>query len=228
MMFQDETDEGFVKIAEMHLAAINKACEGIPADRWRLHVCWGNWEGPHVYDIALAKVLPVFYQATAGALSIEFANPRHQHEYAAFKKHPFPKDKILIPGVIESTSNFVEHPEVVARPHRGGGGGGRRPRARHRLDRLRLRHLRRAANGWRAGRVAEAEGPARGRRPRVAAAVGQEGRVDCGSELLLIDALPRVMRLRSRSTSRTISRTSPYRSDEEPNDRRTHEFLESP
>jgi len=115
MNFQDETDEGFVKICEMHLAAINKACEGIPRDRWRLHICWGNWEGPHVYDIALAKVLPVFYQATAGALSIEFANPRHQHEYAAFKAHPFPKDKILIPGVIESTSNFVEHPEVVAR-----------------------------------------------------------------------------------------------------------------
>jgi 5-methyltetrahydropteroyltriglutamate--homocysteine methyltransferase len=114
MMFQDETDEGFVKIAEMHLAAINKATEGIPRDRWRLHICWGNWEGPHVYDIALSKVLPVFYQAKAGALSIEFANPRHQHEYAAFKKHPFPKDMILIPGVIESTSNFVEHPEVVA------------------------------------------------------------------------------------------------------------------
>jgi 5-methyltetrahydropteroyltriglutamate--homocysteine methyltransferase len=114
MNFQDETDEGFVKIAEMHLAAINKACEGIPRDRWRLHICWGNWEGPHVYDIALSKVLPVFYQAKAGALSIEFANPRHQHEYAAFKKHPFPKDMILIPGVIESTSNFVEHPEVVA------------------------------------------------------------------------------------------------------------------
>jgi 5-methyltetrahydropteroyltriglutamate--homocysteine methyltransferase len=114
MNFQDETDEGFVKICEMHLAAINKACEGIPRDRWRLHICWGNWEGPHVYDIALSKVLPVFYQAKAGALSIEFANPRHQHEYAAFKKHPFPRDMILIPGVIESTSNFVEHPEVVA------------------------------------------------------------------------------------------------------------------
>jgi 5-methyltetrahydropteroyltriglutamate--homocysteine methyltransferase len=114
MNFQDETDEGFVKICEMHLAAIYKSCEGIPRDRWRLHICWGNWEGPHVYDIALSKVLPVFYQAKAGALSIEFANPRHQHEYAAFKKHPFPKDMILIPGVIESTSNFVEHPEVVA------------------------------------------------------------------------------------------------------------------
>jgi 5-methyltetrahydropteroyltriglutamate--homocysteine methyltransferase len=115
MMFQDESDEAFVKAAEMHLAAINKACEGIPRDCWRLHICWGNYEGPHTYDIALAKVLPVFYQANAAALSIEFGNPRHQHEYAAFKQHPLPKDKVLIPGVIETTSNIVEHPEVVAR-----------------------------------------------------------------------------------------------------------------
>jgi 5-methyltetrahydropteroyltriglutamate--homocysteine methyltransferase len=115
MMFQDESDDTFVKATEMHLAAINKACEGIPRDRWRLHVCYGNYEGPHTCDIALAKVLPVFYQATTAALSIEFANPRHQHEYAAFKKHPLPKDMVLIPGVIETTSNIVEHPEVVAR-----------------------------------------------------------------------------------------------------------------
>jgi 5-methyltetrahydropteroyltriglutamate--homocysteine methyltransferase len=115
MMFQDESDDAFVKAAEMHLAAINKACEGIPRDRWRLHICWGNYEGPHTYDIALAKVLPVFYQANTAALSIEFANPRHQHEYAAFKAHPLPKDMVLIPGVIETTSNIVEHPEVVAR-----------------------------------------------------------------------------------------------------------------
>jgi len=115
MMFQDESDEAFVKAAEMHLAAINKACAGIPRDRWRLHVCWGNYEGPHTYDIALAKVLPVFYQANTAALSIEFANPRHQHEYAAFRQHPLPQDMVLIPGVIETTSNIVEHPEVVAR-----------------------------------------------------------------------------------------------------------------
>ena len=115
MMFQDESDDAFVKTTEMHLAAINKACAGIPRDRWRLHICWGNYEGPHTYDIALAKLLPVFYQANTAALSIEFANPRHQHEYAAFKQHPLPKDKVLIPGVIETTSNIVEHPEVVAR-----------------------------------------------------------------------------------------------------------------
>src|SRR5947199_4592738 len=99
MNFQDETDEGFVKIAEMHLAAINKATEGIPRDGWRLHICWGNWEGPHVYDIALSKVLPVLYQPKAGALSIEFANPSHHHEYAASKAQSFPQYTILIPYV---------------------------------------------------------------------------------------------------------------------------------
>jgi 5-methyltetrahydropteroyltriglutamate--homocysteine methyltransferase len=80
-----------------------------------LHVCYGNWEGPHVHDIALGKILPALYQANVGALSIEFANPRHGHEYMAFKQHPLPKDMILVPGVIETTSNIVEHPEVVAR-----------------------------------------------------------------------------------------------------------------
>jgi 5-methyltetrahydropteroyltriglutamate--homocysteine methyltransferase len=81
----------------------------------RLHVCYGNWEGPHIYDVPLEKILPALYQAQVGALSIEFSNPRHAHEYAAFKTHPLPKDMILVPGVIETTSNFVEHPEVVAR-----------------------------------------------------------------------------------------------------------------
>ena len=114
MMFQDESDDAFVKATEMHLAAINKATAGIPRDRWRLHVCYGNYEGPHTFDIALSKVLPVFYQANAAALSIEFANPRHQHEYAALKKAKLPAEFILLPGVIDTTTNFIEHPEVVA------------------------------------------------------------------------------------------------------------------
>ena len=80
----------------------------------RLHVCYGNWEGPHIHDIPLEKILPALYTANVGALTIEFSNPRHAHEYAAFKKHPLPKDMILIPGVVETTSNFVEHPELVA------------------------------------------------------------------------------------------------------------------
>jgi 5-methyltetrahydropteroyltriglutamate--homocysteine methyltransferase len=115
MFYQDETEAGFVKACELHTQAINWAIEGIPREKIRLHVCWGNWEGPHIYDVAMATILPVIYQAKVGALTIEFANPRHQHEYAAFKKHPLPKDLILIPGVVDSTSNFVEHPEVVAK-----------------------------------------------------------------------------------------------------------------
>ena len=114
MFYQDESDAGFLKACELHTQAINWAVEGLPQEKIRLHVCWGNWEGPHIYDVALASILPIIYQAKVGALTIEFSNPRHQHEYAAFKKHPLPKDFILIPGVVDSTSNFVEHPELVA------------------------------------------------------------------------------------------------------------------
>jgi 5-methyltetrahydropteroyltriglutamate--homocysteine methyltransferase len=115
MMYRDLDDAGFVKAVERHIQAINEGIDGIPADQVRLHVCYGNWEGPHIHDIALEKILPALYRATVGALSIEFSNPRHAHEYAALKKHPPPKDMLLVPGVIETTSNFVEHPEVVAR-----------------------------------------------------------------------------------------------------------------
>ena len=115
MMYRDLDDAGFVKAVERHIQAINEMIEGIPPDRVRLHVCYGNWEGPHVFDVPLEKILPPIYRAKVGALSIEFSNPRHAHEYAALKKHPLPKDMLLIPGVIETTSNFVEHPEVVAR-----------------------------------------------------------------------------------------------------------------
>lgn len=115
MMYRDLDDAGFVKAVERHVQAINEGIAGIPRERVRLHVCYGNWEGPHIHDVPLEKILPALYGAQVGALSIEFSNPRHAHEYAAFKKHPLPKDMLLIPGVIETTSNFVEHPEVVAR-----------------------------------------------------------------------------------------------------------------
>jgi len=115
MFYRDLSDADFVKAVELHVAMINGGIAGIPRERVRLHVCYGNWEGPHIHDIALEKILPALYEAHVGALSIEFANPRHAHEYAALKRAPFPKDMILIPGVIETTSNFVEHPEVVAR-----------------------------------------------------------------------------------------------------------------
>jgi len=115
MFYRDQSDGEFAKTCALHVAMINRGIEGISRDRVRLHVCYGNWEGPHIHDIALEKILPALYQAKVGALSIEFSNPRHAHEYAAFKRAPFPKDMILIPGVVETTSNFVEHPEVVAR-----------------------------------------------------------------------------------------------------------------
>src|SRR5215475_12640042 len=115
MMYRDLSDADFVKRCERHVAAINKGIDGIPRDRVRLHVCYGNWEGPHIHDVALEKILPALYTANVGALSIEFSNPRHSHEYTALKKHKLPAHMLLIPGVVESTSNFVEHPELVAR-----------------------------------------------------------------------------------------------------------------
>ena len=115
MFYRDLSDDAFVKAAEKHVAALNKGLEGIPRDRVRLHCCWGNWEGPHLHDVPLATILPVLYQANVGALSIEFANPRHQHEYEAIRRNRPPDHMILIPGVIDSTTNIVEHPEVVAR-----------------------------------------------------------------------------------------------------------------
>jgi 5-methyltetrahydropteroyltriglutamate--homocysteine methyltransferase len=115
MMYRDLSNAEFVARCERHVAAINAGLAGIPRERVRLHVCYGNWEGPHIHDIALDEILPALYRANVGALSIEFSNPRHAHEYAALKRHPLPPEMLLLPGVIETTSNFVEHPEVVAR-----------------------------------------------------------------------------------------------------------------
>ncbi len=113
-LFQDRSDGEFIRIAEMHVAALNAALEGIPRDNVRLHCCWGCREGPHVDDVALRLVLPVLYQAQVGALNLEFANPSHQHEYPTLKAQPMPSHMLLIPGVIDQTTNYVEHPEVVA------------------------------------------------------------------------------------------------------------------
>ena len=115
MFYRDLPDGEFVKRCERHVAAINQAIEGIPRDRVRLHCCWGNWDGPHIYDVALELILPALYHANVGALSIEMANPRHQHEYEALRRHKLPDHMALLPGVIDTTTNIVEHPEVVAR-----------------------------------------------------------------------------------------------------------------
>lgn len=113
-LFQDRSLAEFQTVVETHVEAINRATENVPADRIRLHVCWGNYDGPHNHDVALGDILPILYQAQVGALSIELANPRHQHEYKALQRHPLPDSMLLIPGVIDSTINYVEHPEVVA------------------------------------------------------------------------------------------------------------------
>jgi 5-methyltetrahydropteroyltriglutamate--homocysteine methyltransferase len=113
-LFQDRSIREFQQIVETHIAAVNLAVEHIPADRIRLHVCWGNYDGPHTHDVPLEDILPIVYQAKVGALAIELANPRHQHEHKVLKKYPLPDSMLLVPGVIDSTTNYVEHPEVVA------------------------------------------------------------------------------------------------------------------
>jgi 5-methyltetrahydropteroyltriglutamate--homocysteine methyltransferase len=115
MFYRDCSDAEFVKGIERHVTALNLAIEGIPRDRVRLHCCYGNWDGPHVFDAALELILPVLYQANVGGLSIEFSNPRHQHEYEAVRRNSLPSHMTLLPGVIDTTTNIVEHPEVIAR-----------------------------------------------------------------------------------------------------------------
>jgi 5-methyltetrahydropteroyltriglutamate--homocysteine methyltransferase len=112
--FQNDSLEAFQQAVALHVEAINQATAGIPADRIRLHVCWGNYDGPHTHDVALEAVLPLLYRARVGALSLPLANPRHQHEYRVLKRHPLPDSMLLLPGVIDTTTNYVEHPEVVA------------------------------------------------------------------------------------------------------------------
>ncbi len=109
------TDDEFrCKIAERNIAALNAAVDGLPADRMRLHICWGNYEGPHTHDLPVTSIIDIAFKARVQALSIEAANPRHEHEWEDFKDIKIPDDKILIPGVIDSTTNFVEHPRLVA------------------------------------------------------------------------------------------------------------------
>ncbi|MFZ0421484.1 MAG: cobalamin-independent methionine synthase II family protein [Xanthobacteraceae bacterium] len=107
-------DEFRSKIAERNIAALNAAIEGLPADRMRLHICWGNYEGPHTHDLPVTKIIDIAFKAKVQAISIEAANPRHDHEWEDLKTIKIPDDKILIPGVIDSTTNFVEHPRLVA------------------------------------------------------------------------------------------------------------------
>jgi 5-methyltetrahydropteroyltriglutamate--homocysteine methyltransferase len=112
--YRDKTDDEFRRIAERNVAALNAATAAIPPERMRMHVCWGNYEGPHTHDIPLAKIVDICFKARPQALSFEAANPRHEHEWEDLAESGVPDDKVLIPGVIDSTTNFVEHPRLIA------------------------------------------------------------------------------------------------------------------
>jgi len=112
--FKKLTDAEFLRNAEMQVEALNHALANVPADRVRLHVCWGNYEGSHVHDMDCHKIFPIAIKVKPMALLVEGSNPRHEHEYQAWKDIKLPDDKVLVPGVIASSSNYVEHPEVVA------------------------------------------------------------------------------------------------------------------
>lgn len=112
--FQDLTEAQFLARAAFHVEALNHALAKVPREQVRLHVCWGNYEGPHDYDIPVERILPIVTRAKAQAILFEGANPRHEHEWKAWQSARLPDDLILVPGVIDSCSNYVEHPELVA------------------------------------------------------------------------------------------------------------------
>ena len=112
--FRDDSDAEFVGRVEQHVDVLNSALSNIPADRVRMHICWGNYEAPHVLDIPLATILRAVLKAKPAGLLFEAANPRHAHEWVVWREIALPDDKYLVPGVIDTTTNFVEHPELVA------------------------------------------------------------------------------------------------------------------
>ena len=114
MLFKGKPDSDYAAQAALHVRALNHALDGIPKDRVRLHVCWGNYEGPHHHDAPMELVLPIALQADVGALLFESSNPRHAHEWEVFANTDLPDDLVLIPGVLDSTTNFIEHPKLVA------------------------------------------------------------------------------------------------------------------
>ncbi len=114
IMYGDQPLNAFLDRVALHVEAINIATADIPRDRVRLHVCWGNWNGPHQDDVDMEVLLPLLYKAKVGALSIPVGNPRHEHEIEVFRRLKLPDDMLLIPGVIDVTTNYLEHPQVVS------------------------------------------------------------------------------------------------------------------
>ena len=116
MLFNDLSDNEFLKIAAMHVEALNHALQNVPKDQIRIHICWGNYEGPHCCDIGMEKVFPILMSTKAQYLLFETSNPRHAHEWTVFKERrsDIPDDKVLVPGAVDTTTNFIEHPKLVA------------------------------------------------------------------------------------------------------------------
>jgi 5-methyltetrahydropteroyltriglutamate--homocysteine methyltransferase len=112
--FSQLSDTEFASLARMHIEVLNRAIEGLPRSRTRLHLCWGNYEGPHNHDIPLKDILEVAMAANVGAISFEAANPRHEHEWKVFEGRRLPADLVLVPGVIDTCTNYIEHPDLVA------------------------------------------------------------------------------------------------------------------
>lgn len=116
MLFNDLSDEEFIKIANSHVEALNYALSDVPVEKVRVHICWGNYEGPHICDIPMSKMFDTLMSTKARYVLFETSNPRHGHEWSVFKdrKNDIPEDKVLVPGVVDTTTNFVEHPDLVA------------------------------------------------------------------------------------------------------------------
>ena len=114
MIYNHLSDKEFLVQAEKQIEYLNFALNDIKPEQIRMHICWGNYEGPHTHDIGLDKILPIIYKANVKYISLESSNPRHAHEWKVFEHFKLPQDMVIIPGVIDSTTNFVEHPEVVA------------------------------------------------------------------------------------------------------------------
>jgi 5-methyltetrahydropteroyltriglutamate--homocysteine methyltransferase len=113
-MYRDRTLEEFDGLAARHIEVLNHALRNVPGERVRMHVCWGNYEGPHHHDVPLERLLPIVLKAKPQGLLFEAANPRHAHEWTVFQKIRIPDDKIMIPGLLATTTNYIEHPELVA------------------------------------------------------------------------------------------------------------------
>ena len=113
-MYRDQSSEAYIELAERHVEVLNHALRNIPSERVRMHMCWGNYEGPHHHDIPMRQLLPVVAKAKVQGLLFEAANPRHAHEWKVFREVKVPEDKVLIPGVVTSTTNYIDHPELIS------------------------------------------------------------------------------------------------------------------